>query len=147
MKLGTQTNSVMNHLMSRQVLGEPTPEVGMGVTLLLWTDRHAGTIQRIFTQAKRTVLEITEDKATLVSGSTLSEAQEYTFEPRPEGRKRYFAKDAGGLWVEMEYKVKEYHYDEETDTRTATLSSRLSKTGGGCGLKLGERDEYRDPSF
>lgn len=32
MKLGTQTGSVINHLYSRGVIGQPTPEVGMGAT-------------------------------------------------------------------------------------------------------------------
>ena len=44
MNLGTETGSVMNHLMSRMVRGEPAPRVGMGATLLSWTDRHAATV-------------------------------------------------------------------------------------------------------
>jgi len=31
MKLGTQTASLVNNLYSRGVIGEPVPEVGMGV--------------------------------------------------------------------------------------------------------------------
>lgn len=38
MKLGTQTGSTTNYLMSG-VKGQPAPEIGMGVTLLHWTDR------------------------------------------------------------------------------------------------------------
>lgn len=147
MKLGTETNSLTNHLMSRQVIGEPTPEVGMGVTFLLWTDRHAGTIHRIFEDKKLgTVLEVTEDKATLISGSAASEEQGYTYEPRPNGAKRYFAKK-GSFWREYHYKVLDTTYDEEGDVRTQKLSKRLSETATSTGLKIGERDEYRDPSF
>ena len=34
MKLGSQTGSVINHLYSRAVIGQPKPKVGMGCTLL-----------------------------------------------------------------------------------------------------------------
>ncbi len=44
MKLGTQTGSVINHLHSRAVIGQPEPVVGMGATMLLWSDRRACTI-------------------------------------------------------------------------------------------------------
>lgn len=147
MKLGTETNSLTNHLMSRQVIGEPTPEVGMGVTLLLWTDRHAGTIHRIF-EDKRigTVLEITADSAKIVSGSMMSEEQSYEYTPRPDGPKRYFAKK-GSFWKEYHYKVLDTKYDEEGDVRTQIRSKRLSEVGTTTGLKIGERCEYRDPSF
>jgi hypothetical protein len=147
MKLGTETGSMVNHLQARATLGEPTPEVGMGVTILLWTDRHAGTIQRIFEERGQTVLEVTTDKATLVSGSKFSEEQGYTFEPRPDGPKAYFKKRLDGQWREFEYKVIDSKYDEATDTRHETRSSRLSLKDGGHGLRVGERDEYEDPSF
>ncbi len=42
MKLGTQTGSMTNHLMSNVKSMEPM--VGMGATVLMWTDRHACTI-------------------------------------------------------------------------------------------------------
>jgi hypothetical protein len=137
----------MNHLMSRQVIGEPTPTVGMGATLLMWTDRHACTIQRIFEDKRLgTVLEVTEDKATLVGGSTMSEDQDYTFESRPDGPKRYFAKK-NGLWREYHYRIIEYRYDEEKDERCDKRSKRLSESPTQTGLKIGVRDEYRDPTF
>lgn len=44
MKLETETASVMNHLMSRATVGHPESVVGMGATILMWTDRRAATI-------------------------------------------------------------------------------------------------------
>jgi hypothetical protein len=34
MRIGTQTNSLVNHLYSRAVNGQPEPVIGMGATLL-----------------------------------------------------------------------------------------------------------------
>jgi hypothetical protein len=48
MKLGTHTGSLTNHIYSRAV--PITPEVGMGCTLLSWSDRHPATIIDIFTK-------------------------------------------------------------------------------------------------
>ncbi|MBI0325563.1 hypothetical protein [Burkholderia plantarii] len=38
---------LVNHLQARAVIGQPEPVVGMGVTILAWTDRYAGTIVKI----------------------------------------------------------------------------------------------------
>ena len=45
MKAGTQTGSLVNHLMSQDT--PIAPEIGMGATILSWTDRNAGTIVKI----------------------------------------------------------------------------------------------------
>jgi hypothetical protein len=149
MKLGTETGSVMNHVMSRQTKNEPEPVVGMGVTMLGWTDRYAGTIHRIFQEKGTTVIEVTDDDTKLVSGSALSEEQEYEYTPCPDAKTRmYFMKDKRtGKWQEMQYRVMSTDYDEEGDERNVVLSKRLSKCSPGKGLKIGVREEYRDPSF
>ena len=44
MKLGTETGSLINHLMSRSgIKAEP----GMGATILMWTDREPATIVKV----------------------------------------------------------------------------------------------------
>lgn len=142
--------SPMNNIRARSVLGEPAPEVGMGATLLVGSDRYGATIHRVFTYQKdKLVLEITLDDTKLISGSAQSESQEYEYTPRPNGEKMYFMKDDRGFWQQMHYKVFEYGYDEEKDERTIVRqSSRLSKVEGGSrGLQIGKRQEYRDPSF
>jgi hypothetical protein len=80
LKAGTETGSFFNHLMS----GGPavTPEVGMGATVLLWTDRHAGTITKVTPKS----FTLVEDKATRIDGNGMSDAQAYSYEPNPNGR-------------------------------------------------------------
>lgn len=73
MKLGTETASLINHLHSRAVIGQPEPVIGMGVTFLGWTDRSAGTIFRVFKQpgkAGLTIIECRNDTARCVAGSS-----------------------------------------------------------------------------
>mgnify|MGYP001576962564 CR=1 FL=1 len=41
LRAGTQTGSLINHLMSGSKGAEP--EVGMGATILGWSDRHPAT--------------------------------------------------------------------------------------------------------
>ncbi len=41
MKLGTETGSLINHIMAR---GSVMPEIGMGATICGWSDRYPATI-------------------------------------------------------------------------------------------------------
>ena len=79
MKAGTETGSLMNHIYSN-VANAPTPEVGMGVTMLHWTDRHAGTIVKI----TKTQIHVQRDIPTRVDGNGMSDAQAYTYQPNPD---------------------------------------------------------------
>lgn len=89
MRLGTETNSLVNHLMSG-TKGQPLPEAGMGITLLHWTDRRAGTITRVenFKSGPRKgqprSLWFREDHAIRTDNNGMSESQEYRYEPNPE---------------------------------------------------------------
>lgn len=133
MKLGTQTNSLINHLYGRSVIGQPEPIVGMGCTLLGWTDRNAGTIIEVSKTAngKSVLLKVQEDRAVLISGDLMSEGQEYEYTPNPKARVYLFRQSGDGMWHEVVV-------NEDT--------GRLNKTSG-KGLIIGERDSYRDPSF
>jgi hypothetical protein len=46
LKLGTQTASLQNHMLSTMT-GTPEPKVGMKVTELCWTDRKVYTITKV----------------------------------------------------------------------------------------------------
>lgn len=89
LKLGTQTASVTNWLMSGSA--QPTPEVGMGATVLMWTDRKAGTIvslEYFKGGAKKGQIKsftVREDVATRTDANGMSECQSYTYSPSPEG--------------------------------------------------------------
>ena len=73
MKAGTQTGSLTNHVYSRMV--SPTPAVGMGATILLWTDRDAATIVRI----TPTQIHVQRDIAKRLGTIEMSEDQDYAY--------------------------------------------------------------------
>lgn len=129
MKLGTQTGSVINHVLSRAVIGQPTPEVGMGCTILSWTDRYAATIISI--NRKGNVIYVQEDKATRTDNNGMSECQEYKFEQDVFGRLYTFRQTKNGQWEEV-------RLNEDTH--------RFNKTNG-VSLRIGEREKYHDFSF
>ena len=81
MKLGTETASMTNYLMSG-TKGAPTPSPGMGATILMWTDRHAGTIIAVTPKS----FTLREDTAIRTDSHGMSDAQAYRYEPNPHGR-------------------------------------------------------------
>lgn len=84
LKAGTETGSLMNHLYSREAV--PTPVVGDGCTILMWTDRHAGTIVKV----TATQVHVQRDKATRADSNGMSESQSYTYEADPDGAIQIF---------------------------------------------------------
>jgi hypothetical protein len=129
MKLGTQTGSLTNHILSRAVIGQPTPVVGMGATVLGWTDRHACTIVDV--NAFCDTIIVQEDNFTRADDNGISENQTYTYERNPTGAVYVFKKDKHGKWYEV---------------RVNPKTGRYNKTGG-PGLRIGERAQYHDFSF
>jgi hypothetical protein len=65
-----------NYLLSARK-GQPAPEVGMGVTILRWTDRDPGTITRVSPSGKS--FWFREDLAERTDGGSMSEYQEWAF--------------------------------------------------------------------
>ena len=127
MRLGTQTGSLTNHLLSRMVGDQPVPTVGMGATILAWTDRHAATI--IAVDGERVTVQ--EDIAKRADKNGMSESQAYTFEPNQTGRVVMFRRRANGMWQEV---------------RKNETTGRWNKVDG-YGLRIGDREEYYDFSF
>lgn len=135
MKLGTQTASLINHLQSRATIGQPEPTVGMGATLLGWTDRYAGTIVEVLPNKNGSVIvKVQHDNVKLVSGSAMSENQTWEYERNPQGSIECFRRgpDANGAWDRVQF---------NTETK------RWNKLDSGKGLVIGRRDYYRDPCF
>jgi hypothetical protein len=130
MKLGTQTNSLVNHMYARGTIGQPVPEVGMGATILMWTDRKAATIVDVLNDGK--VVIVQPDRAIRVDNNGMSECQDYRFEPDPSAGKQRFKFD-GQRWREL----------------YLSGSGRwcMSVKGDGNGLRIGSRDHYHDFSF
>lgn len=115
MKLGKDTGSLTNWLMSGAK--DVEPQIGMGVTELCWSDRHAYTIIDM-TKSKKTIT-IQRDKAIRIDTNGMSENQKYLFEKDEEGAIYKARKNKYGDW----------------------------KIIGGSKIILGERDEYFDFSF
>jgi hypothetical protein len=75
------------------VLGAGVPardaEVGDGMTVCFWSDRQACTVIERSASGKTIVVQ--EDKATRTDSNGMSDAQSYSYEPNPQG-KRYTAR-------------------------------------------------------
>lgn len=79
--LGTETGSLINHLLSS--IDAPVPVVGMGCTIHLWTDRHAATVIAVSASGKTATIQ--RDHATRTDTNGMSEAQQYAYTPDPDG--------------------------------------------------------------
>ena len=133
MNIGTQTNSLVNHLYSRMTVGAPAPTVGMAATTLSWTDRHAATVTNVteLDGKWKWQIEVVEDKALVISGSTHDGSATFAFVPNPEGYADLYRMDRKtGEWVRG-------YINRDT--------GKFNKSSGG--LILGRRDHYVDPSF
>lgn len=130
LKLGTQTGSLINNIMSRSVIGEPAPEIGMGATMLSWTDRNPATIVQVFSIGKTQYIGVNEDDATRTDSNGISESQSYEFKFNPSVFVRYYRKTSAGTWE---------------GCRVNPETGRFIKANGS--LSIGKRDKYWDPSF
>jgi hypothetical protein len=81
----TQYGSVFNHLMGQ--CAQPIPEIGMGVTLLSWSDRHAATIVDIVRYKNGNIdyIVVQDDTAIRTDTNGMSDAQTYRYERNPNG--------------------------------------------------------------
>lgn len=130
-----QFGSLTNDIYSRATNGQPEPTVGMGATVLMWSDRHAATITSAEARPNggwRIVVQ--QDTAKVTKGSAFDGSAEYeysanltgptyTFEFFPiEGRWRHLRNSESGRFVKV-------------------------PRSDGHGLTIGQRREYRDSSF
>lgn len=84
---GNLTNRIMEN-----VKGEVT--VGMGVTMTLFSDRHAGTVIKVTPY----MVTVQRDKATRVDNKGISESQSYVYERNPNGEIVEFRKQKNGTY-------------------------------------------------
>lgn len=123
----------INDILSRSTRNEPEPTVGMGATIILYSDRHAATITMVEREKNGTMRVVVQcDKATVIAGSSQDGSAEYAYEPNPRGIIEVFQRrPADARWSPVRF--------NETTRRWNKLGSHR--------LRLGEREEYRDPSF
>lgn len=133
MNIGTQTNSLVNHLFSRSTIGQPMPTIGMGATILGWTDRAPATIVKVFTKGVYLYIEVQYDDYKIVSGSTQDGSAAYEYTPNTNaGTQVYRAKFSGG----------------EIGNWSSTFKNDNGRwVSGEGGLMIGSRSRYYDPSF
>jgi hypothetical protein len=130
LKLGTQTGSLMNHLMSG---GRSIPAVGDGATLLHWTDREPATVIEVTTKKSGAIeVAVQEDKYRRVDSNGMSESQEYAYEPNPNGSISRFRLDPEKGWRAL---------------RKNEKGNWVLVKGGGSGVRFGVREKYHDFSF
>jgi len=76
--------------------GSPAPEVGMGVTELMYSDRYAGTIIAVLSPRR---IRVQRDKVTRTDKNGMGDAQEYSYEPDPNGGTQILTLRKNHSWV------------------------------------------------
>jgi hypothetical protein len=113
-----QYGSFQNSIAARSTIGAPTPEIGMGATELMWSDRHAYTVVHVSQSGKRIIVQ--RDRAIRADSNGMSESQSYTFVPQPDAPCITLSLRKNGQWKAV---------------------------GGGSTFAIGYRSEYHDFSF
>lgn len=117
MQFGSLMNIVAAGARSRD------PEVGMGATMLAWTDRHAATIVAV-SESGRSV-DVQRDIARRVDNLGMTDSgQCYEFTPDPTAAVLTYTLRRNGRWVRKGAPMR-----------------------GGSVLLIGRRDEFYDFSF
>lgn len=116
-RLGRDTHSVTNFMMGNSKM--PKPEVGMGATILMATDRRAATIIWVSESGRQVIIQ--EDKAIRVDSNGMSESQEYRYERDEDSTPVKYSLRKDGAW------------------------RQVGQSQGG--LLIGRRSEYYDYSF
>lgn len=122
------TNSVVNALMADQKA--PAPEVGMGATELMWTDRKAYTILSVEKNTRGVVVsaKMQADRSRRTDDNGMSDCQSYSYEADAAGKVVTIKRTRDGRW-------------RVADPRTGRVNSASAI------VRVGVRDAYYDFSF
>lgn len=127
MRLGTETGSLVNHILTSGF--GPEPYVGMPATICYWTDRSPATVVEV--NMKKRYIVVQDDDYKRVDSNGMSESQVYEYTQNPENHKRIYRKNKKGVWVAQ-------ILNPET--------GRLNNASSG-NLYLGKREKFHDFSF
>lgn len=125
-KLGRETGSLTNYMMGNCYQG-PKPEVGMGVTILHWTDRSPATIIEVVSDEHFIIQTDNYKRINVKSEADVySENQEYEYSPNPQGSVYHIKKCKRGK-----------------------LKGQWRGDGvkNGIVIRIGEREKYHDHTF
>lgn len=123
LKLGTQTGSFFNHVMSNNTA---TPDPEKGATELHWTDRTAYFVNWVSADKKSCIIE--QAKAVRIDGLGMSDSQSYQYERDNNPEMKLVFK--WGSW-------KVQHIDKHSQ----------KKTYAKINIAFGYMQEYYDFSF
>lgn len=127
MKLGTQTGSLVNHLMANTVTSEI--KAGTPATFLSWTDRHPGTVIDVTKKGKFTYLKVRRDEVVYA-----------------EDRSGNFTIENGSDDNFCTFRFKTDGSSGFQKVGINPETGRFIKLGDG-GLSVGSREYYYDPHF
>lgn len=108
-----EQNMITGSLINSVMASAPVPAVGMGATLLGWSDRHAATVVAVSASGK--TCKVQQDHAKRVDKNGMSEMQQYEFSPNPNApvlvvRKTKRGWMSGGLRVALGHRSEYYDF-------------------------------------
>jgi hypothetical protein len=112
-KFGSMTNLLLSG-----TKGAPKPEVGMGATLLMYSDRHPYTIVEVRNDGK--LIGVQRDDAKRTDKNGCSESQEYEYSRCPDAPVEWYSLRKNGSYV------------------------LVGESMNGSPLRIGDREEYYD---
>jgi hypothetical protein len=124
MKLGTETGSLVNHVMSK---AGTKPEVGKGATELLWSDRHAYFVNEVSKDKKECVIE--RAKAVRTDKNGMSECQDYEYH-----------RDPNAVPIKLRFRYKQWMQQDYDEIQKKFVYTKIN-------IKFGFMQEYYDFSF
>lgn len=95
MKLGSQTGSLINHVLASD--RAPMPKIGDGATILGWTDRKAATVVAVGNGK----VAVQRDHAKRIDENGMSESQVYEYAPDSEAPITWYSLRKSGQWIEV----------------------------------------------
>ena len=127
MQLGTETGSLINHVMSCSPA--LLPEIGDGATLLSWTDRRPGTVINMFKKGAYDYVTVQCDHYKRIDNNGVGDAQQYEY-----------SRDENG--ATSTYRLRNGQWEAVYLSETGRY-----KVSGGSKIVFGRRERYYDFSF
>lgn len=128
MRLGIDTISYRNYRLSLPDEFEPTPRLGMGVTILSRSARRAATVVEVSHDGDKLILTVQEDRlASATDGG--GRASEDMFQRNPSGTKHRFMKTKAGTWQCVAYDSRDKLW-RPRDATSIKLDMREHHDGG-----------------